>query len=161
MFSSIKHTSSRIEPKHIQQVKFWMPSMSILAVLLPWIAPLDVQRVWFWPPCIPDLNPYNYFLKDSLYRNNPYTIYELKEDISSVVIKSPADTLCQVVAIVHCQLQMVFSLLVVHILNMFSKSAMLINAKGIPVHEVYQKNICNFNAKSLFFYWLCMFLLLL
>jgi hypothetical protein len=60
------------------------------------------------------------YLKDSLYRNNPYTIYELKEEISSVGIKSTADTVCRAVAIVDSQLQMVVSVLIVCIFNTFS-----------------------------------------
>jgi hypothetical protein len=56
---------------------------------------------WSWLPYSPDLNPCDYFLrgflKDTVYKNNPHTIKELKQEISAAVINVSEETLAAVV----------------------------------------------------------------
>jgi hypothetical protein len=55
---------------------------------------------WSWPPCSPHLVPCDYFYgfqKDTVYKNNPHTIREVKQEILLVVIITHEGTLAAVV----------------------------------------------------------------
>jgi transposase len=52
---------------------------------------------WFWPPCSPDINPYDYFLWDYLkyrvYLTNPVTVQEMEALIEAVAEEITGDML--------------------------------------------------------------------
>lgn len=47
---------------------------------------------WSWPPCLLNLNPWDYilwvFLKDIFYTNNPYIVEELKAEFIVAVVRN-------------------------------------------------------------------------
>jgi hypothetical protein len=80
---------------------------------------------WSWPLYSPDINPYDYFLwgflRDTVYKNGPHTIEELKQEILAAVIRVSEETLAAVVGNFQHWLQMVMDANGTHIENVFTR----------------------------------------
>jgi hypothetical protein len=72
---------------------------------------MDLSYLESLPPCSPDANQSDLLiwssLKDTLYKNYPHTMEELKQEISAAVIGGSEGTLAAVVRNFRHRLQMV------------------------------------------------------
>jgi hypothetical protein len=59
------------------------------------------------------------YLKDGVYKNNPHTVHEIKEEIKAAVIGITPDTLGTVVASCHHQLRIMLDASGSHIEHVF------------------------------------------
>jgi hypothetical protein len=149
LFGLRKHLFSRMGLYCIQKMQFWMPLVSILVIMLSRIASLDVLAMdglghHVFLISAPVITFYVCIWKTTCTETTPSQLRNSKKKkISSVVIRITADILSWIVAIFHCQLQMVLDAggaHIEHVLHWQIRTAVppkfnvLSNTKVIPVH---------------------------